>query len=154
MIELAKVSAAIDAPVDAVFQYVSNMENYQYWFPGIIHITSANALAHGVVGKQYEETITLPSGKSSILIEVKQSDRNSLFLTQGDLAGIEPQMTVTFSENEQQQCLVDLRYHSREPVLAEDSDTIIALKADLGTRAKAGITQLKSLMEQITRSQS
>ncbi len=51
MIELANTAITIFTPADVVFKYVSNMENYKHWFPGVVDIRSANTLDHGVVGK-------------------------------------------------------------------------------------------------------
>lgn len=148
MIELAKTSIAIAAPTDVVFKYISNMENYKHWFPGVVDIKSANNLDHGMVGKKYVETLSLPSGDSELVIEVNQCDINRLFLTKGNLAGILPQMTITFSVDEDKRCEVGLQYHSRNSELTETSDIIIALREDLDIRAKKGLARLKEVMEQ------
>lgn len=149
MIELAKTSITIAAPVDRVFKYVSNMENYKHWFPGVIEIKSANNLPHGKIGKKYVEILSLPSGKVELEIEVDQSNINQLFLTRGNLAGILPQMKVTFSVNEEKNCDVNLYYHSRNPELTTTSDIVIALRDDLSIRANKGVTKLKSVLENI-----
>lgn len=147
MIELAKASTTIAAPVDTVFRYVSNMENYKHWFPGVVAITSKNNLAHGIVGKKYSETLSLPNGESELIIEVDQCEVNHIFITRGDLIGILPQMTVRFSVDEDNHCYLDLQYHSRNPELTERSEVITALQEDLITRAKAGLVRLKEIME-------
>jgi len=90
MIELSQTSITIDAPTPVIFKYVSNMENYKRWFPGVVDIKSANNLEHGVIGKKYVEKLSLPSGESELIIEVNQCDTNHLFITKGDLAGILP----------------------------------------------------------------
>ncbi len=148
MIELSKTPITIDVPTAVIFKYVSNMENYKHWFPGVIDIKSANSLDHGVIGKKYVEKLSLPSGDSELLIEVDQCDTNHLFLTKGDLAGILPQMTITFSVGEDKRCEVILQYHSRNPELTEVSDIIVALREDLNVRAKNGLAKLKDILEQ------
>ena len=147
MIELSKTSITIDAPTPVVFKYVSNMENYKRWFPGVVDIKSANNLEHGVIGKEYVEKLSLPSGESELIIEVDQCDTNQLFLTKGDLAGILPQMTITFFVDEDKRCEMTLQYHSRNPELAEVSDIIIVLREDLNVRAKKGLAKLKYILE-------
>jgi hypothetical protein len=47
MIELANTFLAINAPINTVFNYISNMENYINWFPGIVDIRSANSVVTG-----------------------------------------------------------------------------------------------------------
>jgi len=148
MLELAKASVSITAPIEAVFLYVSNMENYKEWFPGVTCIRSANDLDHGVVGKTYTETLSLPSGDAELVIKVDRCDVNRLFLTKGNLAGVLPQMTVEFFAEEKGSCEVKLQYHSRSPELTSTSDITIALKEDISVRANKGVIKLKSIMEQ------
>jgi len=147
MIELAKTSTAIATPINDVFSYVSNMENYVRWFPGVVAIRSKNNLMHAVVGKTYVETLNLPDGESELTIEVDQCDTDRLFITKGDLAGVLPQMTVMFSSDEENNCLIILQYHSRNTSLTEKSDIVIALKEDLTVRAEKGIARLKEILE-------
>jgi len=148
MIELAKTSITISAPIDIVFKYVSNMENYKNWFPGVVDIKPANELNHGVVGKTYIETLSLPNGDAELVIEVDQCDINRLFLTKGNLTGILPQMTVAFCVNDENHCEVNLQYHSRSPELTLTSDIVIALRSDLAIRANKGVAKLKIILEQ------
>jgi len=147
MIELAKTSITIAAPVADVFKYVSNMENYKQWFPDVSQITSANTLEHAVVGKKYKEMLSMPGGEVELEIEVDCCDVNELFLTKGNLEGVLPQMTVTFSVNQDQSCQMNLQYHSRNPALTSTCDIVIALKENLNHRAKIGVANLKSILE-------
>jgi len=148
MIELAKASICIAAPIENVFTYVANMENYKNWFPRVTNIKSVNNIPHGVVGKKYIETLSLPNGEVELEIEVDCSEVNKLFLTKGNLAGILPQMTVKFSVNQDQNCQMDLQYHSRSLDLTPTSDIVIVLKEDLKARANKGMAKLKVIMEQ------
>jgi len=147
MIELAKTSTTIATPINDVFNYVSNMENYGHWFPGVVAIRSKNNLMHAAVGKTYVETLNLPDGECELTIEVDQCDTDHLFITKGDLAGVLPQMTVMFSSDEENNCLITLQYHSRNTSLTEKSDIVIALKEDLTVRAEIGIARLKEILE-------
>jgi len=147
MIELAKTSGIINVPINDVFRYVSNMENYGHWFPGVVAIKSKNDLMHGTVGKTYAETLSLPEGECELIIEVVQCENNRVFLTKGDLAGVLPQMTVTFASNEKNNCHITLQYHSRDSSLTSKSDIVISLKEDLKERAEKAITSLKEILE-------
>jgi len=146
MIELTKASITISAPVEIVFTYVSNMENYKHWFPGVIDINSYNNLAHGVVGKKYKETLLLPDGEAELIIEVDQCEDNRLFITKGNLVGVLPRMSLIFSVDHEKNCHVSLQFHSRNAELTETSDIIIALRQDLTSRAKVGLTTLKEIL--------
>jgi len=148
MLELATTSVTIIAPIARVFKYVSNMENYRQWFPGVINIKSANNLAHGEIGKTYVETLSLPNGNAELEIKVVQCKANQLFLTKGNLAGVLPQMTVTFTDNENQSCTLHLQYHSRNAELSSNSEIILALQENLKIRATHGVLKLKVILEQ------
>ena len=145
MIELASASTVIATPVNRVFAFVTDMENYRLWFPGVVEIRSKNNLAHGVVGKQYTEILAIENAESELTIEVYESDINQRFVTKGDLAGILPQMTVEFSANADHHCRLGIKYHSLS--LTERSEDIIALKRDLAGRLKKGINNLKNILE-------
>ena len=147
MINLAQQTITINAPSSQVFNFVSNMENYKNWFPGVINITSANNLPHGTVGKQYKETLLMPDGESELLIKVVNITKNSKFQTQGDLAGVLPQMTIAFRELACQVCEINLQYHSRSQNLDESDDLIVTLQSDLDARSHTALITLKSMME-------
>lgn len=147
MIELTKTSAIISAPVCDVFSYVTNMENYGSWFPGVETIKSKNNFPHSTVGKTYLEKLLLPNGEYELTIEVAECENDRLFLTKGNLEGILPQMTIQFHTHEVNKCRLNLQYHSRHKGLTEDSDIIISLRKDLAVRASAGITNLQKILE-------
>lgn len=148
MIELATASVTIAAPINIVFKYLSNMENYGQWFPGVISMNSGNNLAHGVVGKTYLETISMPNGNSELEIIVDKCEANQLFQTKGNLPEVLPQMTLKFSATEEENCHVELHYHSRNFELTSKSQLIIALRNNLSTRASKGVVTLKNILEQ------
>lgn len=146
MIELAKTSGTISASVNTVFNYVTNMDNYGYWFPGVQAIKSKNSTPHASIGKTYLETLLLPDGEYELTIEVVECEVNRFFLTKGDLTGVLPQMTIEFFPEEKNKCRMKLQYHSRNSSLTEKSDIIIALKKDLKIRASEGISNLQKML--------
>ncbi len=142
MIHLAECSAAIAAESHDVFAYVTDMERYQDWFPGVIGIRSTDSLPPATVGKRYRETIELPSGPTELVIEVVDAIENELFVTEGQLDGILPRMTIKFSGIDDNYCLTVLRYDSREPNLKKDLRLLAALRGDLQQRAQIGLTNV------------
>ncbi len=147
MIKLAEVSRVINAPISDVFSFTSNMENYKKWFPGVISIRSCNDLPHGQVGKIYREVIELNNEEGELEIKVHSCIKDKLFLTQGNLAGILPQMTIQFSQTSSTTCEIHLLYHSREKTLLNYPEMLTSLKIDLDNRASQGLEKLKYLME-------
>ncbi|MEH6347439.1 MAG: SRPBCC family protein [Bermanella sp.] len=147
MIELAQGTLTINTPVSTIFKYVSNMENYKEWFPGVEEVRSFNELAHGTVGKQYKETLNLNGEKGQLIIEVIQCKPNELFLTQGNLPGILPQMTIRFLATQENGCEMNLQYHGRASELKQDESLQKMLQQDLHKRTQQGLLQLKQLME-------
>ncbi len=147
MIELAQGTTIINAKVETVFKYVSNMENYKTWFPGVVEVRSFNELAHGTQGKQYQEILNLNGEQGQLIIEVKQCKPNELFLTQGNLPGILPQMTIRFLATQDNACEINLQYHGRASELAQNKNLQEMLQQDLHIRTQKGLAQLKQLME-------
>ncbi|KZN49085.1 SRPBCC family protein [Pseudoalteromonas luteoviolacea] len=146
MIELTKKTITILAPIERVFEHVINMENYKFWFPDVIAIQANDTRPHASVGKTYIETLAIAGCDQTLTIKVVECVKNTTFVTQGDLVGILPQMTVCFWENELG-CQLELSYHSREPALNEQSPIITRLRENLAPRAEVGLTQLKHLLE-------
>jgi len=147
MIELAQGTTIINTQVGTVFKYVSNMENYKIWFPGVVEVCSFNDLAHGTQGKQYQESLNLNGEQGQLIIEVKQCKPNELFLTQGNLPGILPQMTIRFLTMQENACEINLQYHGRASELAQNKNLQAMLQQDLHSRTQQGLAQLKQLME-------
>ena len=147
MIKLAQRSIAINTSAENLFKFVSNMENYKTWFPGVIDIRSFNDLAHGTKGKQYKEVLLMPDGESELIISVVNSTQNQFFQTHGDLAEILPQMTIELKESAEKVCDINLQYHSRNSALNKNSDLISILQNDLTARSHTALTTLKIIME-------
>lgn len=150
MIELAQGTLTINASVEEVFKYVSNMENYKKWFPGVEEIHSYNDLTHGTHGKQYKEILNLNGEQGQLIIEVIQCKPNELFLTQGDLPGILPQMTIRFLTTKENGCEINLQYHGRSLELKQNKNLQEMLRQDLHNRTQKGLMKLKQLLENQT----
>ena len=57
MVQLAQLQKSFKLPSSRVYRYVTDMENYANWFPGVIDIRSVDELPVGAVGKRYLEKI-------------------------------------------------------------------------------------------------
>lgn len=146
MILLSKAQVVLNSSSKTVFDYVTNMEKYAEWFPGVISIKSKNSLPHARPGKTYLELLRFPSGEHELTIEVIEAEQGRMLLTHGDLDDILPQMTINVEDSHapnEDGCHLSLQYHSRNTALTEDSEIIKALKHDLAIRAKKGLTNLK-----------
>lgn len=147
MIELAQRSIAINTSAERVFNFISNMENYNTWFPGVVNVRSFNDLAHGTKGKQYKEVLLMPDGESELLISVVNSIENKFFQTHGDLPGLLPQMTIELTASSKKSCDMNLQYHCRNSALNKKDKLITTLQSDLGERSHTALTTLKKIME-------
>lgn len=133
MILLAETMITFDTPAEQLYEYVTNMENYGDWFPGVAAITSQNNLPHGAEGKTYQELIQMPGGEASLVIQVKQSNPNERFYTEGDLEPLLPAMEMEFNSVNQGGTEFSLKYFSRNDEL-EDSEIITGIKENLAER--------------------
>ena len=145
---LVERNIEIQKPAAVVFDYVSNMERFGEWFPGVLSIESANTLVHGQVGKEYLETVAVPlRGKRKIKLAVKEVQPNKLFVTEGKFPPLLPRMEIALSEAGAEACTLTWRMFSR------NNDRIVRLallplaRHLLGKRATAGLHKLKRRME-------
>ena len=145
MITLVQINTPMDCSVSELFDYVTNMENYAEWFPGVHKITSGNDKSHGQVGKTYIESLTLPTGIAKLIIAVKKVQSNKLFITEGDLEYLLPMMTMEFQSLSDERCYFQLTYSSRNPKL--DEKTVTQLQSDLNVRTIKALENLKSILE-------
>lgn len=84
---------------------------------------------------------------SILLFNVVSCEENKLFLTHGDLAGLLPQMKMSFQAVAGHRCSMTLEYHSRNTELVERSEFVASLKEDLGKRSVSALSKLKSIAE-------
>lgn len=147
MIELIEKSVLIKTSINQVYDYISNMENYGSWFPGVVKIVEHNNLDHGVVGKQYVETIQLPDGQINHTLEVVHAEKNRKYVTISEtLKELLPQMTILLT-GDSELCHVTWHFVLRNPDLKQDDEFVSALGVDLNQRAETGLANLKSMME-------
>ena len=95
---LAQGSVEIRRSRRDVFAYVSNMENFSAWFPGVVSVRAHDdQLDHGQVGKRYRETVRVSFGRTSTIdLEVKEAHPGARLITEGG-GKLLPRMTVDFA---------------------------------------------------------
>lgn len=145
---LTEKTVHIQRPALAVFAYVTNMEKFGEWFPGVIAIRSANALPHGQPGKQYLETVSVPlRGTRQITVEVREVRGQHFFATEGRFAPLMPRMELTVDATAQNTCTFTYRVFSRSNSLIARYTLLPLARQVMGTRAAVGVAALKQRLE-------
>lgn len=148
---LVDKTLSIDRPIANVFEFLSNHENYVRWFPGVITIESVDNLPHGTVGKIYNETLRLPTGRNrQIAIEVVESRSPGLFITEGAFAPVHPRMEVRLSEASAEQTVLSWRFLSRSQSIIGRFLIGILVKKTLARQSEIGLLRLKNILEDRT----
>jgi len=95
------------------FLYLSNMDNFDNWFPEVVEIVSKNKGPIGV-GKQYLETVKIPLiGYKKITLTVKNFEQYSQFSTEGNLAPLLPRMEISLSNSSNGKTNINWAFYSR-----------------------------------------
>lgn len=87
-------SMVLNRPIDIVFGYVSDLENYPSWFPGIVEMRALDA-----DGSRYAEIARLPGGRQeAIEVERVAFDPPRHFAIHASLAPVLPRFDYGFEE--------------------------------------------------------
>jgi len=130
-----------------VFAYVSNMENFPAWFPGVVSIRALDTLDHGQVGKRYRETVHMPFGRTGTIdLEVKEAQAEAHLRTEGE-AFLLPGMSVSFASLSADTTLVDWRMVSRNQRWWFRWLVLPLLRRVMRARARVGLRQLREHLE-------
>jgi hypothetical protein len=143
-IPLADQVIDIARPADEVFV---NHENYARWYPGAVKVIALDDLVQGAPGKAYEETLALPSGRTTVFtirtIEVQAPD---LFVTEGELSPVFPRMEIRLTAKSPQvtELRLKLLSRSRSPLVR----LLIALlvRRIVSRQTKVGLSRLRSIL--------
>lgn len=145
---LTEQSIVIVKDVDAVFDYVVNMENYAQWFPGVLSVKSADSLPSGSPEKTYEEVAKDPiKGPVRFNIKVKEARRNQFFVTEGSYVPLLPKMTVVFQKINFNETRLDWKMESRNNSWLFKLTLLPVAKHLISKRAKLGLIALKRNLE-------
>lgn len=150
-IALVDKTLLIKRPIANVFEFLANHENYIKWFPGVVAIAAADELPHGTVGKIYNETLRLPTGRNRrMTIKVVESHFPALFMTEGTFAPVYPRMEVRLSEQSAQETRLNLRFLSRSQSVVARLLIRTLVKKAFARQSEVGLLRLKKILEEQT----
>ena len=145
---ISDVKVSINRTNADIFDYVSNMEKFGEWFPGVISITSDDGVAHGEVDKKYLETVKVPLvGLKQISISVVDSQYGHFFVTEGDFSPLLPRMEIDIKKIDHMSSSVSWRMYSRNNKSIVKVLLLPLAKLIMQKRAEVGIKQLKINLE-------
>ncbi|MDR7305124.1 SRPBCC family protein [Rhodoferax saidenbachensis] len=145
---LTEKTIHIQQPASVVFGYVSNMERFGEWFPGVISIASANALDHGQQGKEYLETVSVPlRGMRKVKMEVREVRGHQLFATEGQFPPLMPRMEIALRETGPNSCELTWRMFSRNTSWTARLTLLPLARRVMDKRATLGVAALKKRLE-------
>lgn len=147
MRQLAYVSLTINAPIDSFFNYVTNMENYAEWFPGVIEVKQINQQDPLKPGTRYSEIIEFAGANLEQTVEVIEVIQNRLFVTRGNAQPLLTQMKMQFTP-QGDGYLFEISYFSRQASTKIDQDTLVAISTNILQRAEQGLAVLKEQFSQ------
>ena len=148
---LVDETLTINRPVIAVFDFLSNHENYALWFPDVVSITSVNDLPHGSVGKVYSELLKLPAGRSRhITIDVVESQSPAVFTTEGNFPPLHPRMEVRLFEKSARESILNWKFYSRSQSAFGRLIVGALIKKSVVKQIERGLKRLKNLLEGAT----
>ena len=144
---LAEGTVEIGRSCDDAFAYVSNLENFPAWFPGVASMRALDASDHGRVGKRYRETLRLPSGRTTTIdIEVKEARPGERLVTEAE-GLLLPCMTVQFAAVSEQRTRIAWRMVSRNQAWWFRWLAAPLLRIVMGRRARRGLRRLRQNLE-------
>ena len=148
---ISESTIGIELPSLQVFEYISNMENFAQWFPGVVSIKSVDQKGHGEVGKKYLESVTVPlRGKQNIELSVVESIPGKLFCTIGEFKPLLPKMKIELLDLKDGGCELSWRMYSRNDSKLVHFLVLPLAKRIMQNRAGLGVVRLKRKLENKT----
>ena len=147
---LTLVDAAIwiKAPIAKIHGFLANHENYILWFPGVVAISSANNLPHGAVGKLYNETLQLPTGRlREITIRVVESDVPVSLTLEGDFPPLHPRTEIRLVSESPEATVLHWRFLSRSQSSIGRFFVRALVKNAVKRQSEIGLRKLVSILE-------
>ncbi len=142
MILLASVSLTIYSPIDAFFEYVTDLENYPNWFPGVLKVQRINPHKPSSPGLKYLEIIEFADSTLEQTVEVTEISINKFLVTQGDAQPLLTQMNMNFTP-QGKGFLFEVSYYSRQDPKKLDHDMLAVVSSNIAQRAELGMKALK-----------
>ncbi len=138
----------IRRPIETVFAFLSDHENYARWFPGVVAIGSDDGLPHGTVGKIYAETLRLPTGRRRTLaIEVMACRPPTWFVMQADFPPLHPRTEIRLTAGAEGETRLNWKFLSRSRSTIGRLLIRALVGKSLERQGKRGLLQLKRILE-------
>lgn len=148
MILVEKV-LTIKSPIATVFRFLSNHENYLRWFPRVVALESVDGLPHGTVGKIYQETLRMPTGRNrTIDIEVVESQSPGLFVMEGVLPPLHPRTEIRLLAKSRDETVLNWTFYSRSQSAIGRFLIRALIKKAVVRQSETGFRKLKHILEQ------
>lgn len=146
---LVEKTMKVHCPAQQAFGYVSDMEKFGEWFPGVIDITSLDGLPCGQPGKTYIETVSVPlQGRRQITLQVSESRSPQFFATEGRSLPLLPRMEISLDATAPGTCMLTWRMFSRSRSARVRYLLLPLARWVLRQRAARGLAALKGRLEQ------
>ncbi|APE33601.1 hypothetical protein BOX37_06040 [Nocardia mangyaensis] len=144
---LADTEKAVPCSITDAFAYVSDLENFARWFPGVEMVTADDELPAGVVGKRYLETVTLPTGRrTTIPLRVREACAPVRLVTEGSFALLLPRMEIDLSPLDAEHCVIRWRMYSRVGTRLLRWTLLPVAAITMQRRAQVGLRNLAQLL--------
>jgi len=135
-------------PPERAFAYAADLENFPMWFPGVVHVASADALPFTAAGKMYREMIAMPLGRErAVLIRVVDATPPRRLVTEGALPLLLPRMDMEFAACGSRGCRVTWRMHGRNARGWARWVVLPVVRRVMARRAALGMRRLKGRLE-------
>ncbi len=139
----------VGQPVDKVFAFVANHENYALWFPDVVSVVSKTPEPHGTIGKVYRETLRLPTGRiREIEIPVVESDPPRQLATEAEFAPLQPRMEFQLTDLGQEGTEIRWLFSSRAGSFLARLMIRRLFAKSLAAKGEVAAGRLKALLEQ------
>jgi len=145
---LCETSIEIRCVLPDTFNYITDLDNFNKWFPEVIEFESIDDKPIGTIGKQYSEKLYIEAGvEEQITVEVIDFVQNQRLVTQSELHPILPRMTIVFSKVDQDHTKIVWRMDSRNTEENYVKETLPVVQNIISERATIALNNLKRILE-------
>jgi uncharacterized protein YndB with AHSA1/START domain len=145
---LATATTVIARPRARVFACVTALTGFAQWFPGVAAVRACDDRPADAVGKQYEETLLMPMGRTrTVRLRVVEVVPGARFVTEGALPLLWPRMEIDFHDQGPDACRVQWTMRSRASTRLARWLVVPLARPSLQRRAEAGLRRLKARLE-------
>lgn len=142
-----QASIRIARPASEVFAFVSDLENYPRWFPGIGKMAAVDSSPIGTIGKRYAEVAYLRTGQvADITVEIVEFVAGERFAMHASLEPILPRFDYRFVAAGEDAC--DFHWRCTRRAQTEAAIQMVGpMREGLGPRLHQALENLKLRLE-------